>query len=572
MTVNPRTTSWPAGLPRHLDYPDLTIGDLGAAAARRYGDLPAVRDGDDALTFVEVHEQACAIAHGLRAAGVAEGDVVILHLPNSLWFLPAYQGILLAGATVSPTNPLQPAPGLREQITGVGAVAAISHPAHTSTLVRAREGTGLQAIVVVPPTAAAPAPDGPVLRTGTIGLADLTADRPVTRPRVGTTPDDVAHLAYTGGTTGGSKAVRVLHRNVVANVAQMTGWRAGCAVVAGPTGCTLEPFADAPDDVGLVAGEGCSIVVSPMFHAHALINASFLYLCGATLVLLGRFSADRLLELIEAERATYITGSPTMWHALVTTSGAEQRDLQSVRVVSSGAAPIDGPTLEAMARVFPSAVVVEGYGLTEGTCLVTSGPVHREAPRKQGSVGVPVFDTEVEIRSEAPGMPPLGPGERGLLWIRGPQVTDGYQDRPEATAEQFVDGWLSTGDIAYVDDDGFVFICDRAKDMLIYKGYNVYPRELEDVLVTHPAVGTAAVVGREVTATGQEPVAFVVPAAGAAIDPGELMAFVAERVLPYKKIRAVHVIDRLPGTAAGKVLKTELRARANESSRGPTPA
>lgn len=555
---------WPQGLPRHLDYPGVTVGDLIASAARRYGDRVALRDGEQTLTFGELHAQACAVANGLRARGVRDGDVVVLHLPNSLWFLPCYYGILLAGAVVSPTNPLQPVPGLRAQIEETGAVAAVSHPDHVAVLQEARAGTSLATVVVVPGTTAAPA-SGTGLECGAIALADFVAGRPTTGPRTGIGPDDVAHLAYTGGTTGVPKAVRVLHRNVVANAAQMTGWRAGHAITADAGGAAaLAPFEGA-SDAAVTPGDGLTVVVSPMFHAHALINANFLLTCGTTLVLLGRFSPARMLELIERERATYITGSPTMWHSLVGCPDAATRDLSSMRVVSSGAAPIDPPTMEALGRVFPSAAVVEGYGLTEGTCLISAGSVLPDAGRKVGSVGVPVFDTHVEIRSAVPGEPPLGPGERGQLWVSGPQVTGGYLDRPEATAEQFVDGWLATGDIAHVDEDGFLFICDRSKDMLIYKGYNVYPRELEDLLVAHPDVDAAAVVGRDVAAVGQEPVAFVVPATGRQVEPEALTGYVAERVLPYKKIRAVHVVDRLPATAAGKILKTDLRHRANRS-------
>jgi len=553
---------WPAQLPRHLDYPAVTVGDLNASAARLYGDRVAIRDGDETLTFAELHAQACVIAHGLRAAGVREGDVVVLHMPNGLWFLPSYFGILLAGATVSPTNPLQPASGLRAQIEDLRAVAALSHPAQVGLLEEARAGTTLHTVVVVPGTAGAPAPDD-ALPAGVVTLAEMVTGQPATRPRVSTGPDDVAHLAYTGGTTGVPKAVRVLHRNVVANVAQMTGWRAGHAIAADAAGnVALTPFEGA-SEAGIDPGNASTIVVSPMFHAHALINANFLLTCGTTLVLLGRFDPARMLEIVEREGTTYITGSPTMWHGLVGAEHATRRDLSSLRVVSSGAAPIDLPTLEALQALFPAAVILEGYGLTEGTCLVSAGTVFPDGVRKQGSVGIPVFDTRVEIRSAVPGAPPLGPGERGELWVSGPQVTGGYLDRAEATAEQYVDGWLATGDIAYVDEDGYLFICDRAKDMLIYKGYNVYPRELEDLLVTHPDVDTAAVVGREVAAVGQEPVAFVVPAAGHRVDPDALMAYVAERVLPYKKVRAVHVVDRLPGNPAGKVLKAELRTLAN---------
>ncbi len=541
----------------------MTVGDLNAAAARLYGHRPAVVDGDEQLTFAQLHEHAAAFANALRGDGIRDGDVVLLHLSNTVWFVVSYYGALLAGAAVSLANPLQPAPGLRAQLVDTGAAVAVSHPAHVATLLEARAGSSPRTVVVVPPSACAPS-DGPApTGAGVVTLADFVAGQATVAPESTLTADDVAHVAYTGGTTGVSKGVRVLHRNVVANATQMTVWRAAHTVDTTSGGdVRLRPVAGVRD-AGVLPGHGVSVVVSPLFHAHALINLNFLLLCGTTMVLGGRFSPEGLLASIERHRATYITGSPTMWHALLDSPDVHRRDLSSMRVISSGAAPIDRATLQDLETAFPSAVVGEGYGLTEATCVVTASPLSRSAKRKLGSVGLPTCDTVVQIRA-ANGATVLGPNEPGELWVRGPQVTAGYLNQPEATAEQFVDGWLRTGDIGYVDEEGFVFIADRAKDMLIYKGYNVYPRELEDVLTTHPEIGIAAVVGRAVAGVGQEPVAFVVPRPGASVDPDEVMAFVAEKVLPYKKIRAVHIVDALPTSAAGKILKTELRARVDQ--------
>ncbi|MFI7706786.1 class I adenylate-forming enzyme family protein [Nonomuraea sp. NPDC049480] len=542
---------WPEGMPATLDYPELTVGELLTTAARLYGDRTAVVDGPERLTFAELLARAAAFAHGLRDAGVRDGDVVLLHLPNSAWFLIGYYGTLLAGATVSLANPLQPAPALRDQLLDTGAVLALSHPAHVATLREA--GPDLRTIVVVPPHADPPP-------AGTVPLAGFVAGRPATAPETGVTPDDAAHIAYTGGTTGVPKGVRVLHRNVVANVAQMTAWRAAHLLTTGDGEPRLRPIPGL-DDAGVHPGDGVTVMVSPLFHAHALIHVNFLLLCGTTIVLTGRFTPELLLAAIERHRATYVTGSPAMWHALLDSPELDARDLSSVRVVSSGAAPIDPAGLQALAAAFPNAMVGEGYGLTEATCLVTAAPLLRGARRKPGSVGVPIFDTAVEVRSIGDGAAVLGPNEPGELWVRGPQVTPGYLNRPEATAEQFAGGWLRTGDIGLVDEEGFVHIVDRAKDMLIYKGYNVYPRELEDILRGHPGVAAAAVVARPVPGAGEEPVAFVVPRQGTVVHPEAVMAFVAERVVPYKKIRAVHVIDALPTSPAGKILKAELRAR-----------
>ncbi|MFZ2177305.1 MAG: AMP-binding protein [Rhodococcus sp. (in: high G+C Gram-positive bacteria)] len=550
------STKSPDWLAAGLVYPDVTMAVWAPSMAALYGDRAAIIDGERTCTYRDLDARSAQFADALRSSGIVARDVVLLHLGNSIEFLVAYYGSLRVGATVTLVNPLQPEPGLRKQIEETRAVAAVTQSQQLGTLLGAAASTTLSVIVVVSDEPVAAGTDHSVVR-----FDDFIAGRPTQFAPASVSGDDIAHIAYTGGTTGISKGVRVLHRNVVANVTQMCAWRAGrqLAVVDGG-GLELRSIENL-DVHGVIPGDGATAVVSPMFHAHALINTSFLLMCGLTQVLAGRFDPARMLALVEEHRVSYITGSPAMWHALATHPDLAFRDTSSVRVVSSGAAPIDHVTLEALEVAFPNARVAEGYGLTEGTCVVTAAPLVAGSSYRLGSVGLPMFDTEVEIRSSGDPTAPLGEGERGELWVRGPQVTDGYLGHPEITAEQYVDGWLDTGDIAYRDSDGYVYICDRAKDMLIYKGYNVYPRELEEILVSHPAVSTAAVIGREAGAVGQEPVAFVVPLAGAEIDVDELKAFVAEQVLPYKKIRDVVVIDALPTSVAGKILKTDLRTR-----------
>ncbi|MCM3894779.1 acyl--CoA ligase [Gordonia sputi] len=552
-----------------LHYPDVTLAALPPSMAAMYPHRAAVVEGDRTLDYSELDSATASIAAGLRARGVRERDVVALHLPNSIEFVLAYYGSLRAGATVTLVNPAQPAKGLRDQLAETDAVGVFTTGDSRELVTAAVDGTDASLIVVV---------DGPTSGDATAisldELAEPTHDGP---PQLRITGDDVAHLAFTGGTTGVSKGVRVLHRNVIANATQMIAWRAGHSVVDDDRGLVhLEPRDGG--NRGVRPGDAATVVVSPLFHAHALINMSFLLMCGASQVLAvdsrseattRRFDAGRMLELIERHRATYVTGSPAMWASLVGHPDVGSRDLSSVRVVSSGAAPIDRVTLDRLAAAFPSCSVVEGYGLTEATCLVTSAPLadtgQGAGDYRIGSVGLPTYDTQLQIRSLADRTTILSTGERGGLWVRGPQVTAGCLHHPEITAQQFVDGWLDTGDIAFRDDDGHVYIADRAKDMLIYKGYNVYPRELEEILVTHPDVAQAAVVAREAGVVGQEPVAFVVARDGREVDVDAVMTYVAEQVLPYKKIRDVVVIDALPTSAAGKIQKVALRTRLRES-------
>ncbi len=548
---------WPDGVPRTLEYPAVSLTELLVSICRHHCDRVAIEDGEERLSYIRLLGESSAVANALRADGVEEGDVVLLHLPNSAWWIVSYVGVLLAGATVSPASPLQPAAGLRSQLLEVGAVAAISHPDHAATLLAAGEGTCLRRIVVVPGTDAAPA-TVPV-PADVLAMRDWTSSRSTEPPAVTVTPESVAHLAFTGGTTGVSKAVRVLHRNMVANIAQSFAWRTGRVLGVRDGAITLTPAVR--DDAAIVVGRTVGLTVAPLYHAQALYNMALMLAAGGTTILLGRFTPDRMLECIERRRVTYTNGSPSMWHALLACPQAQTRDLSSLRVVSSGAAPIDGETMRGLQKIFPSAMLNEGYGLTEAVALVASTPGYHDVRRKLGSVGQPVPDTELEIRDDAGRV--LGPGERGELWVCGPQVTGGYHGHDDLTAAQFVDGWLRTGDIAYVDEEGFVFICDRAKDVLLYKGYNVYPRELEEILVQQPDIDTAAVVGRDDVAVGQVPVAFVVPRDGAHLDVDEVLQFVATRVAPYQKIREVHIVSRLPTSAAGKVLKNQLRKQAN---------
>jgi long-chain acyl-CoA synthetase len=271
-------------------------------------------------------------------------------------------------------------------------------------------------------------------------------------------------------------------------------------------------------------------------------------LIGTTLVLHLRFDPGRYLEDAERFRITSMGGAPPIYVALLAHPDIDKRDLSSVLSISSGAAPLPVEVIEELCRRFPDARIGEGYGLTEVTMGATSNPSWRSGVRKVGTVGVPVFDTEVKLVD-------------GEVCIRGPQVMRGYHNRADATAEVLgEDGWLRTGDVGVIDDDGYLTIVDRKKDMLIYKGYNVYPRELEEVLFQHPAVANAAVVGKRDVAVGELPVAFVVlhdPES----DPREVLDWVNTRVTPYKKLRDIHVVDEIPVSAAGKVLRRELRAR-----------
>ncbi|WP_407441779.1 AMP-binding protein, partial [Rhodococcus sp. (in: high G+C Gram-positive bacteria)] len=306
------TSENPTWMSTTLSYPSTSMAVWAPSMAAAYGDRPAIVDGDRVYSYRELDEQSAQFACALASTGVEPGDVVLLHLGNCAEFHVAYYGALRVGAAVSPVNPLQPESELRRRIEETGAVAVVTGQQQFDTLLRAQTDTTVGLIAVVS--------DEPVKggNPATMRFSDVIAGQRTTFTPATVSPDDVAHIAYTGGTTGISKGVRVLHRNVIANVAQMCAWRAGHRLVAGPDGLvSLEAIEGLHID-GVVPGVGSTIVVSPLFHAHALINTSFLLMCGLTQVLSGRFDPARVLEQIEQYHASYITGTPAMWHALVT--------------------------------------------------------------------------------------------------------------------------------------------------------------------------------------------------------------------------------------------------------------
>ncbi|MGW0682575.1 class I adenylate-forming enzyme family protein [Streptomyces sp. NPDC002754] len=549
----------PPGMPQSLGYPDAAVGDLLAGTAHRHPDRTALRDGELTFTYREMYDTALRLAGGLSARGVGKGDAVALHQPNSAWFTVSYYAILLAGAVVVPLNPALPPTALRDQLDEARAVAALTHPATAAALTKAA-APDVRLTVLVPATATAPAED---TDPGGVPLEELlSGDDP--GERVAVRGDDLAHLAFTGGTTGRSKAVRVLHRNVLANALQMACWRGAAVPGTDDEGrVALDSVPGARTAHTMDLGTSTAVALAPFFHAMGLVGQSVSVAVASTVVMAGRFEPRRFVGLIEEFGVTSVPGSPALFHALLALPGVEDLDLSSVRSVNSGAAPVDTDTMRRLGALFPNATIVEGYGLTEATMALAAHPLVDDNPVPEGSVGAPVFDTEVEIRDLGCG-PALPVGETGEVWARGPQITDGYQGHPDLTAEQFQDGWLRTGGLGRVDGDGWLYLVGRAKDMLIYKGYNVYPTPLEDLLHRHPAVAGASVIGAPRAGVGEIPVAYVVPRAGHRAGPElaeKLMAFVAEHVAPYQRLREIHFLEALPVSAAGKILKTDLRQR-----------
>ncbi|MFI6027525.1 class I adenylate-forming enzyme family protein [Amycolatopsis magusensis] len=512
--------TWLPGFGPSLDYPEVAVPAILAGSARRFGDRDAFVHGDERITFSELGRAAAAFANGLLAGGLSPGDRVALRMPNCLAYPVAYYGTLLAGGTFVPVSPLLPEPAAQAQLADAGAVRTIT------------------------------AADVPYLCSGmSEAPPDLDLD----------VHEHLAHLAYTGGTTGVSKGVRLPHRNVVVNTLQYACWGAGAVPALDEYGGLVLDQVGSPEEWPTRLGTGIAINLTPWFHAMGTIGGLHApVLGGTTVVLHSRLDPAAYLADVERLGVTSMGGAPALFAALLACPDIRTRDLSSVRSISSGAAPMPLEMINQLTRLLPDTPILEGYGLTEVTMGATSTPSHRSGLRKAGAVGRPVFDTEVRLASLDGDGAEVATGERGEVCVRGPQVMRGYHNRPEATAEVLRDGWLYTGDIGVLDDDGYLSIVDRKKDMLLYKGYNVYPRELEELLVALPEVAAAAVVGRPDPAVGELPVAFVVPAR-ASVSGTDVLDAVNAQVPGYKRVREVRFVPELPVSAAGKILKRTLR-------------
>lgn len=539
-----------------LDVPDLPATAQLRGAVAAFGDAPMLHQDGHELSFAGLLVRASSFAHALHADGIGRGDVVALHLPNCPQYAVAYWGTLLAGATVSPANPLLGADDLGAQLVDAGAAAVLTWAPVLPAVLAARPGTALKRVLVTGPGLDEPPADVTPLETFLDGHPQEPPGTDLElNPAV-----DLAHLAYTGGTTGRSKGVRVSHRNLLANALQSTCWGTGArpevrSTPHGPGVVLADP--GPPEEYPTPLGAGCMIGIAPWFHAMGTVGGlNMPLLTGGLTIVHGRFDPRAYLADASRFAVTAMSGAPPVYAALLAHRDSAG-DLSSVRSVTSGAAPLPVELIGALrAWLGPDLTITEGYGLTEVTMAATLGPAARSEVRKVGTVGRPVAGTEIRI--SGPDGEELAAGAEGEVWVRGSQVTGGYRNRPAETAAAFDgDGWLHTGDVGVLDEDGYLRIVDRLKDMLLYKGYNVYPRDLEERLLALPEVTGAAVVGRPAGVDGDRPVAFLTGPTGEVARAA--VAGLNEQLLPYQRLREVHVLEAIPVSAAGKVLKRDLR-------------
>ncbi|SOD85754.1 4-coumarate--CoA ligase family protein [Streptomyces sp. Ag109_G2-15] len=514
----------------YADVPpvDLPIHEAVLGRAADFGDQPALIDGTDGttLTYEQVDRFHRRLAAALADAGVRKGDVLALHSPNTIAFPTAFYAATRAGASVTTVHPLATPEEFAKQLADSGARWIVTVSPLLESARRAAElAGGIREIFVCD--------NAPGHRS----LIDMLASA-APEPEIDFDPaEDIAALPYSSGTTGIPKGVMLTHRQIATNLAQ------------------LEP--------PVPAGPGDRILaVLPFFHIYgltALMNAPLRK--GATVVVLPRFDLETFLAAIENHRITGLYVAPPIVLALAKHPAVARYDLSSLKYVISAAAPLDATLAAACAERLGLPPIGQAYGMTElspGTHVVPLDALHQAPP---GTVGKLIAGTEMRIVSlDDPGKD-LAPGDPGEILIRGPQVMKGYLGRPDATADMIdTDGWLHTGDIGHVDEDGWLFVVDRVKELIKYKGFQVAPAELEALLLTHPGIADAAVIGAYNDDGNEIPHAFVVRQPTAAdLGENEIMLYVAERVAPYKRVRRITFIDTVPRAASGKILRRQLR-------------
>ncbi|MHB8843180.1 MAG: long-chain-fatty-acid--CoA ligase [Nitrospirota bacterium] len=538
------------GIPEHLTYPDLTLGGVLQETARKFPDHTALVFFGKKISYGELDGLVNRFANALLGLGVKKGDRVALMLPNIPQMVIGYYGALRAGAVAVATNPLYHAHELEVQLKDSGAQTLVAvdmfYPVISSVLSK----TAVKRLVLcnirdylpfplnllypikarldkqwVPVKRVPPIHDFPSLLDHASGEA----------PAMPVSPDDVAILQYTGGTTGIPKGAVLTHRNLVVNAFQCRTW------------LTVRN-----------EGEERILSVIPFFHVYGMTTAMNLgILIGAELILLPKFHTKEVLATIQKHRPTIFPGIQAMYLAIGNFAKTHTYDLTSIKAAISGAGPLMHEVQERFEQLTKSRIV-EGYGLSEASPVTHANPIFGR--RKPGTIGLPWPDTDARIVDIETGTRELPVGEAGELVVRGPQVMKGYWNKPEETAQALRGGWLHTGDIAKRDEEGYFMIVDRIKDMIKTVGENVYPREVEEVLYTHPKVKEAVVVGVPHEAfMGEKIKAYIVPKDGMNATPEEIMDFCRVELSKFKCPKEIEFRDQLPKTLVGKVLRRVLR-------------
>ena len=532
---------WPAEVPKNISYPVVPLQDILRKKSQMYPTRPAIAYSGILMSYKELDLLSDHFASALFTMGIRKGDRVALFLPNIPQFVIAFYGILKVGAIATAMSPLHKEREVQNQLSDSGAETIVALESLYPILESVWPKTKIKHAIITHQdefnTDYAALAGNTALKPNCLRFSQLLMENALPLTEVNINPEeDIAALQYTGGTTGTAKGAILTHMNLVSNALMFATWIGGAEA--------KETF----------------LTALPLFHIYGLTTSMTVPISlAATMVLMTKFDSTTILDSIHRNKITVFCGVPTMYSALLANSSIKNYDLTSLRLCISGASPLP-PNVQEQFMEVTHGFLAEGYGLTEASPITHCNPVDRTLKTvRVGSIGLPLPDTEAMIVDAETGEKTLRSGEMGELVVKGPQVMKGYWRQPEETTSVLRNGWLYTGDIGRTDSDGYFYITDRKKDLIKYKGYSLYPREIEDVLYEHPAVRLCVVIGKPVTDVGEVPEAFVVLKEGSLATAAELMEFVKPKIAPYKMPREVEFRKELPISPAGKVLKRLLR-------------
>ena len=535
----PWFNKWPSEVPKHINYPNVPLQEILQKSAKEFPQKTAIVFGEREISYSQLDLLSNQFANSLVKLGVKKGDRIAIFLPNIPQFIVAYFGILKAGGAVTAISPLFREREVEYQLKDSGAQTILALDSLYPIIANIKAKTQLKNVIITGIDEFCYKKNRPSDFPNTFAFQVLLGKILGDSLRVHLNPnEDLAALQYTGGTTGTAKGAILTHSNLVSNALSFASWIKGTSA--------QETF----------------LTALPIFHIYGMTTSLTVPISlAAKIVLMTSFEPIKALEAIQNHKVTVFCGVPTMYNALLAISELSKYDLTSIRVCISGASALSQQTQKEFMQI-TGGFLAEGYGLTEASPVTHCSPVDATMRTvKVGSIGLPLPDTDARIMDLETGKKILGVGETGELAVNGPQVMKGYWRKPEETALALHDGWLLTGDIAHMDKDGYFYITDRKKDLIKYKDFSVYPRELEDVLIEHPAIKFCVVVGKPDNVAGEIPKAFVILKERASVSEKELMNFVNYKVAPYKAIREIEFKNTFPLSSAGKIVKRLLKEK-----------
>ncbi len=550
MENKPWLKHYPPQIPHTLTFEETSLQQLLKNTAEKYPNKIAIHFNGKELSYQELYESALKFAGYLQKIGIQKGDRVAIMLPNTPQSVISFYGVMMAGGIVVQTNPMYTERELAFQMKDSGAKAIVALDILFPRIKKIQGETELEHVIITAIKDYLPFPKNlvyPFIQKKQYGFSvkvehkgndhlftEIMKHPALQEPIMNINfEEDLAILQYTGGTTGFPKGVMLTHKNLIANTKMCQAWLYKCR-----------------------EGEEVVLGALPFFHVYGMTTVMILSVLQASkMVLIPKPDPEVLLKTIQSQRPTMFPGAPTMYIGMLNHPELSKYDLSSIDSCISGSAPLPVEVQEQFERL-TGGKLVEGYGLTESS-PVTHANLLWDGERVKGSIGLPWPDTLAEIRSVETGEP-LPVGEIGELVVKGPQVMKGYWNRPEETQEVLKDGWLHTGDMGYMDEEGYFYIVDRKKDMIIASGYNIYPREIEEVLYEHPAVKEVVVAGVPDPYRGETVKAYIVLKEGTTVTEDELNKFARKNLAAYKVPRKYEFRDELPKTTVGKILRRQL--------------